>query len=209
MPIYDNLIQVPANGLLFSRLQLCKTGKRILLAPGNNYSELAPTSALFSCAHYLPFYLTLMQFIKHLVLSCVTVGAFACTTSACAADTPTSLKGVEVVDAGKAKALMASGAKMIDTRVSNEFAEGHIVGAVNVPYKEKSAKAADFDSAADTFDLSKLPADKSQAIITQCNGPECWKSYKGATAAIKAGYKKVYWMRGGFPEWKARGYPVE
>lgn len=150
-----------------------------------------------------------MQLMKNTFVSIAIAGALAASQFALAADTPASLKGAEVVDATKAKSLMAAGAKMIDTRVSNEFAEGHIAGAISVPYKEKSAKAADFDASADSFDLSKLPADKSQAIITQCNGNECWKSYKGATAAIKAGYKKVYWLRGGYPEWKSKGYAVE
>jgi rhodanese-related sulfurtransferase len=104
---------------------------------------------------------------------------------------------------------MDSGAKMIDTRVTNEFAEAHIKGAISVQYKEKSAKAADFDVSQDSFDVTKLPSDKNAAIIMQCNGTECWKSYKGAVAAIKAGYKKVYWLRGGFPEWKAKGFAVE
>jgi len=27
--------------------------------------------------------------------------------------------------------------------------------------------------------------------------------------ASNAGYKKVQWLRGGFPEWKTKGYPVE
>lgn len=135
--------------------------------------------------------------------------AFASSGLSLAVDTPASLKGTEVVSAAKAKSLMDSGAKMIDTRVANEYAEAHIKGAINVPYKEKSAKAADFDASQDSFDTSKLPADKNAAIITQCNGPECWKSYKGAVAAMKAGHKKVYWLRGGFPEWKASGLPVE
>lgn len=136
-------------------------------------------------------------------------GALLASTPAIAAETPASLKGAEVVDAAKAKSLMDGGAKMIDTRVANEYAEAHIKGAINVPYKEKSAKAADFDASLDSFDVAKLPADMNAAIITQCNGAECWKSYKGAVAAIKAGHKKVYWFRGGFPEWKAKGFPVE
>lgn len=134
---------------------------------------------------------------------------FGAALPAFAANTPESLSGATVVNADKAKELMAGGAKMIDTRVAAEYAEAHIKGAINAPYKEKSAKAADFDAAQDSFDLAKLPADKNAAIITQCNGAECWKSYKGAVAAIKAGYKKVYWFRDGFPAWKAKGYPVE
>ena len=125
------------------------------------------------------------------------------------ADTPDSLKGATLVDAVKAKSLSDSGVMVIDSRVANEYAESHIKGAINVPYKEKSAKSVDFDASQDSFDLSKLPADKNTAIIIYCNGAECWKSYKASTAAIKAGYKTVYWLRLGIPEWKAKGYPTE
>lgn len=150
-----------------------------------------------------------MQFSKTILLSFFAACAFLSAGATLASETPSSLKGAELVDAAKAKSLMDGGAKMIDTRVANEYAEAHIKGAINVPYKEKSAKSADFDAGQDSFDVAKLPADKNAAIITQCNGPECWKSYKGAVAAIKAGHKKVYWLRGGLPEWKAKGLPVE
>lgn len=129
--------------------------------------------------------------------------------NAVAADTPAGLDGVTVVDVAKAKALNDGGAKMIDTRVAAEYAEGHIAGAISVPYKEKSPKTADADLSQDGFDLGKLPTDKNAALVMYCNGPECWKSYKGAKAAIKAGWKKVNWFRGGFPEWKAKGLPTE
>jgi rhodanese-related sulfurtransferase len=36
-----------------------------------------------------------------------------------------------------------------------------------------------------------------------------WKSYKAAVLAVKAGYKNVMYMRGGFAEWEAKGAPVE
>jgi rhodanese-related sulfurtransferase len=126
-----------------------------------------------------------------------------------AADTPSSLEGATVVDAAKAKAAMDGGAAMIDTRVANEYQESHIKGAKSVPYKEKSAKAADFDASQDSFDLSKLPSDKNAAIIFHCNGGECWKGYKAAKTAIKAGYKKVLWFRDGIPAWKKAGLPTE
>lgn len=126
-----------------------------------------------------------------------------------AADTPTSLAGATVVTADQVKDLMAKGAVLVDSRVANEYAEAHIKGAVSIPYKEKSPKDVNYDASLDSFDVSKLPADKNAAVIFQCNGPECWKSYKAAKSAIGAGYKKVYWFRGGFPEWKAKGYPTE
>ena len=49
----------------------------------------------------------------------------------------------------------------------------------------------------------KLPADKAAQLIFACNGAECWKSYKASHAAIQAGYTRVYWFRGGLPEWRS------
>lgn len=123
--------------------------------------------------------------------------------------TPNVLPGATLVSADQVKDMMAKGVKLFDTRVEFEYKEGHIKDAVSVPYKENSSKEVDYDASLDAFDMSKLPPVKSTPVIFACNGPECWKSYKSAAQAIKVGYNKVYWFRGGFPEWKAHGYPVE
>lgn len=123
--------------------------------------------------------------------------------------TPESLPGVTVVTAEKAKSMVEKGVLIVDTRVANEYVEEHIKGAMNIPYKEKSAKSVNFDAKQDSFDLSKLPADKNTPVIFYCNAGECWKSYKSSMAAVKAGYKNVYWLRGGIPEWKTKGFLVE
>ena len=128
---------------------------------------------------------------------------------ALAVDNPSELPGATVVSADHAKELAAKGAQLFDVRSANEYAEAHIAGAKNVPYKEKSDKKVGFDAGQDSFDLAKLPADKGAGMIFYCNGIECWKSYKAGVTAVKAGYKKVYWLRGGLPEWKGKAYPVE
>jgi rhodanese-related sulfurtransferase len=46
-------------------------------------------------------------------------------------------------------------------------------------------------------------------VIFACNGAECWKSYKSCVTALNSGFTQVYWLRGGFPEWVAKGYPIE
>ena len=123
--------------------------------------------------------------------------------------TPDSIPGVTAITAEKAKAMVESGVLIVDARVANEYVEQHIKGAKNIPYKENSAKSVDFNAKLDSFDLSKLPSDKDTSVIFYCNAGECWKSYKACVAAVKAGYKSVYWLRGGIPEWKAKGFPVE
>ncbi len=131
------------------------------------------------------------------------------TPAQAASETPARLDGATVITAEQAKSMMEKGVPIIDARVANEYADEHIKGAKNVPYKERSAKAVNFDPSHDSFALNELPADKAAPVIFYCNAGECWKSYKASTAAIKAGYTKVYWLRGGIPEWKKKGLPVE
>ncbi len=117
--------------------------------------------------------------------------------------TPRQLPGATVIDAAAAARLMGEGAVYIDTRTEAEFKTTHVPGARLLPYVEKSLKDTDYDAKLDSFDTAKLPLDKAAPLIFACNGAECWKSYKASHAAIKAGYGKVYWFRGGLPEWRA------
>jgi rhodanese-related sulfurtransferase len=129
--------------------------------------------------------------------------------SAYAAETPSSLAGVKNVSADEVKKMLDSGVPIIDTRVAAEYAEKTIKGAVSVPYKEKSTKDPGFDASQDQFDLAKLPANKSAPLVFFCNAGECWKSYKASVVAQKAGYSKISWFRGGFPEWSSKGLPTQ
>jgi rhodanese-related sulfurtransferase len=119
--------------------------------------------------------------------------------------TPTSLPGAKVIAAAEASALIAKGVLVYDVRVEEEYANAHVPGAIFVPYKEASAKEVGFDPVDDQFALGKLPKDKNAPFMMYCDGTICWKSYKSATMALKAGWKNVYWFRGGLPEWKEAG----
>jgi rhodanese-related sulfurtransferase len=131
------------------------------------------------------------------------------TSAALAAETPASLPGVKSVSAEEVKKMLDSGVPVIDTRVAAEYAEKTIKGAISVPYKEKSAKEPGFDASQDQFDLAKLPGNKSAPLVFFCNAGECWKSYKASVVAQKAGYSKISWFRGGFPEWSSKGLPTQ
>ncbi len=126
-----------------------------------------------------------------------------------AQETPNTLAGVSVVDAAKVQQMMKSGVLVYDVRVAAEYAESHIKGARSLPYREKSAKSVSFDRTQDSFDLSRLPADKAAAVIFYCNAGDCWKSYKASKLAVDGGHKQVHWFRGGLPEWRAKKLPVE
>jgi len=141
------------------------------------------------------------------LLTCLTA-AFLASGAYAAEETPMSISGGTMVDAAKAKALHDKGALFVDARVAAEYAEKHIKGAVNVVFKEVHKKMAKLDPK-DEFDMSKLPADKSKAMVFYCNGSPCWRGYKAADAAIKGGYKNVNWFRDGLPAWEAKSYPTE
>lgn len=125
-------------------------------------------------------------------------------------ETPTKLAGGKLISAAEAKQLVAGkSAQFFDTRSAVNYGKGRVPGAATASYKEKSEPVPDFDASKDEFDLAKLPADKNARIVFYSDGPTGWKSYKAAVTAVKAGYRNVMYMRGGFAEWEAGGNAVE
>jgi rhodanese-related sulfurtransferase len=121
--------------------------------------------------------------------------------------TPSALPGATVVSAKMAAELMQHGAVAVDTRTEKEYKHEHVAAAIFAPYIEKSLKETEFDPALDDYKaITALPQDKP--LIFMCNGPECWKSYKASKVAITRGFKKVYWFRGGVPEWREQAMPL-
>jgi rhodanese-related sulfurtransferase len=125
-----------------------------------------------------------------------------------AEDLPQAIPGGTMVSVDQAKALFDKGTLFVDARVAAEYADKHIKGAINVPFKEEFPKVSKTGSG-DKFDLSKVPGDKNKVMVFYCNGSPCWKGYKAAEVTIKAGYKKVHWLRDGMPAWEGKGFPAE
>lgn len=86
---------------------------------------------------------------------------------------------------------------IIDARKEEEFAKGHIEGAISI-----------LDTTMTEDALSVVAPDKHKPVLFYCNGERCMRSTKAATKAIGWGYDKVYWFRGGWAEWQAKGLPV-
>lgn len=112
---------------------------------------------------------------------------------------PESLPGATLVDAKWVKSALDAREPLLvlDARIAGEFAEGHLPGAVNL------------DEKAGVTLQSTLPKDKSSPVLFYCNGPKCLKSFESAKKTLELGYGKVYWFRGGIPEWTSHGYPLE
>jgi rhodanese-related sulfurtransferase len=130
-------------------------------------------------------------------------------TAAEDAQTPTTLAGGRIISVEEGKKLLDAKASFVDTRSVVNFGKGLVPGALTAAYKEKSDKVPTFDAKLDSFELDKLPKDKSAAVVIYSDGPSGWKSYKAAVLAIGAGWKSVHYMRGGMADWTASKLPVE
>lgn len=125
-------------------------------------------------------------------------------------ETPTSISNARIIAIEEARILLdRKAARFFDTRNALNFGKGHVPGATLLAYKEKSEFAADFDDSQDSFDLSKLPADKDATIVIYSHGSQDWKSYKAAVLSARTGYRNVLWMRDGFAGWTAQGLAIE
>jgi rhodanese-related sulfurtransferase len=83
---------------------------------------------------------------------------------------------------------------VLDVRPAEEYAAGHVPGAINVTLDALSSH------------LRRLP--KGREVIAYCRGPYCLLSVDAVAMLRDKGYKARR-MEDGFPEWKAAGMPVE
>lgn len=84
---------------------------------------------------------------------------------------------------------------LIDARMPNEYAAGHVPTAKNLPATDLMSK------------MSTLPKDKE--LIVYCYGRGCSISRTFALKLTEAGFPNVKELDGGVPEWQAAGYQLE
>jgi len=99
------------------------------------------------------------------------------------------------ISAAQLHAQRESGAApvVIDVRTPQEYASGHIPGAVNVAFDEVAQRIAEIDA--------------PHGVALYCMvGP---RARKGESALLAAGYEKVFHLEGGLAAWQAAGLPVE
>lgn len=83
---------------------------------------------------------------------------------------------------------------VIDVRPPEEYASGHVPGAVNLPLKDLEQR------------LKELPRD--QEIVAYCRGPHCVLAFD-AVAQLRAKGFQARRLEDGFPEWREAGLPIE
>jgi rhodanese-related sulfurtransferase/DNA-binding transcriptional ArsR family regulator len=83
---------------------------------------------------------------------------------------------------------------VLDTRPANEYAAGHIAGALSVPVDALQQR------------LRQLP--KGKEYVAYCRGPYCVYADR-AVEILRSHGRRARRLRDGFPEWRAAGLPVE
>lgn len=83
---------------------------------------------------------------------------------------------------------------VLDVRPSEEYAAGHLPGAVNIPLAELEQH------------LDELR--DSGEVVAYCRGPHCVLAFE-AVERLRGKGLKARRLQDGFPEWKAAGMPVE
>jgi rhodanese-related sulfurtransferase/glyoxylase-like metal-dependent hydrolase (beta-lactamase superfamily II) len=102
---------------------------------------------------------------------------------------------IELIDPGElAERLEGDGLLVLDVRDSDEFAEAHIPGSINLPYGELPERE------------SELPRDRAIAAI--CSGGK--RSGLAASILQREGFERVLHVAdGGVGTWRRAGRPVE
>ena len=87
---------------------------------------------------------------------------------------------------------------VLDVRPAEEYAAGHVPGAVNIPLQELEKR------------LQELGNQKGEnrEIVAYCRGPHCVLAFDAVAHLRKKGLKARR-LEDGYPEWKTAGLPVE
>jgi rhodanese-related sulfurtransferase len=92
----------------------------------------------------------------------------------------------------------------VDARIPEEYAEGHIEGAVNVDFE------ADEDVYNQQLDYLMQIAGPEQPIVAYCSGTECDASLMlSRNLYYDIGYRNIYVYFGGWEQWQADSLPIE
>jgi rhodanese-related sulfurtransferase len=83
---------------------------------------------------------------------------------------------------------------VVDARPANEYAAGHIPGALSIPIEDLKQR------------LQRLP--KSKPYVAYCRGPYCVYADQ-AVAKLRATGRRARRLAVGLPEWRSAGLPVE
>jgi rhodanese-related sulfurtransferase len=95
--------------------------------------------------------------------------------------------------------LMKGGAAVVDARFSEDYAAGHIPGAINIPVNQRAAAGR----------MLARRAGRDAKVILYCQSAGCPFSKQVGRVLWRDGYRNLYVFRGGWDEWEATARPAE
>lgn len=116
--------------------------------------------------------------------------------TACGAKTGTAANGASytTLDAAALNMLVQSEkVVLVDVRTPQEFAEGHLAGAINMPL--------------DQFDPKALPKEEGKETILYCRSGN--RSGTAAKAYVEATGQSIRHLDGGIGAWQSANLPVQ
>lgn len=87
----------------------------------------------------------------------------------------------------------------LDARLEDQFAEGHIEGALNLPWDEFEQR----------FDQVMADIPRETTLVTYCDGESCGLSKELAMALLAKGFTNVRVLVNGWTLWQEKNLPME
>ena len=112
---------------------------------------------------------------------------------------PQEFPTITFISLAEAEELFASQqAVFIDSRPERDYEQGHIVGALNIPFDDPRREEI----------LSQLNFPPEQTLVVYCDGSECRSSVELAKILHTNGFQSIKVFFGGWLEWIKAGLPV-
>ena len=100
----------------------------------------------------------------------------------------------KTISVSDARAMMESSSNLlvVDVRTPQEYMQGHLKGAINIPLSDLSLRMGELE--------------KDRPILVYCQTG--YRSAQASSILVKAGFVKIYNLEGGIMAWVSSGYPT-
>ena len=123
--------------------------------------------------------------------------------------TPLEIPGAEVIHTRQLQALLVGPKPPLLIDVLSDPGHLTLAGAKWLSGAGRGSNFLDPVQSVLTQVLGQLTGgDKEKSMVFFCANSQCWLSYNAALRAAAAGYRKVYWYRGGVESWAAANLPT-
>lgn len=124
--------------------------------------------------------------------------------------TPTSIPVGRLLSTQMLNAEIQKGTDFLLVDVLEGAHQRTLVKARYIPYGGRGGTFNDQVQQQLTSDLAGMTGNRpNYPIVFFCQGVRCWESYNAVLRAYEAGYRNLYWYRGGIAAWTAAGLPTQ